>query len=729
MESTEEYEEELLYNFGDPCDSSDRSSGMTTPDTDQDFEVISPGKRYRLFLAGPAESIFDAGPAESIFDAGPLEPRFDGASSSRRPEDFACRFVKDGDLEISLQMAMRVLEQTGQEMGEIYGHEITTTAPEMTSKIGYVAMLKLIPELDHAMENVIEEEIAKVSRGPTVTSLQEQPLQEIGKVCGGAAVTSLHEQPLQEIGKVSGGAAVTLLHEQPPSERSKTSLQADLPLAMEDIQKWMQDREQKGEELDFNDLCRLYKIGSLNVFPGSEENNRAENKQPAEEEIVETHQAERASDGGIMHSLEDDICAPSAKDQKGHIGVPFISSNTVNEASNLDSSLSMKQISPSARKAEEQSTADSHGQAAIGSEKSEKAVSKELVEVRELPEGCMEHEEEKSTVTHPATPPGPSEKSIVRQEPERPSRRTKMEERFFFSIDNRFLCVCKECGVLHNTDKQEYTCRICSDESRNSSILNFTWLSHHDCILMNVTNKFVELDPGRAYQITTWPRLFKNDGAIFLRLPHGNILWDCVSFVDEIIVSKIAKVGGIAAIVLSCPEKMGACARLSYIFNRCPVYVHENDRRIYRRFKNLRRAKRIWTGDMIKLWDGVTIHCLGGHYPGSCILHFLYRGGVVFPSDTLKIVQGRRSVSVMKSYGNYIPASPRDVKKILDVMDSMDFEEIWGEQPGVEIIRQAKPMVISSLRRYILWSQHDEIVIPLSRREIIARGKRKTLET
>lgn len=55
----------------------------------------------------------------------------------------------------------------------------------------------------------------------------------------------------------------------------------------------------------------------------------------------------------------------------------------------------------------------------------------------------------------------------------------------------------------------------------------------------------------------------------------GNILWDCVSFVDEIIVSKIAKVGGIAAIVLSCPEKMGACARLSYIFNRCPVYVHE----------------------------------------------------------------------------------------------------------------------------------------------------------
>ncbi|OAE34896.1 hypothetical protein AXG93_1587s1270 [Marchantia polymorpha subsp. ruderalis] len=545
MESTEEYEEELLYNFGDPCDSSDRSSGMTTPDTDQDFEVISPGKRYRLFLAGPAESIFDAGPAESIFDAGPLEPRFDGASSSRRPEDFACRFVKDGDLEISLQMAMRVLEQTGQEMGEIYGHEITTTAPEMTSKIGYVAMLKLIPELDHAMENVIEEEIAKVSRGPTVTSLQEQPLQEIGKVCGGAAVTSLHEQPLQEIGKVSGGAAVTLLHEQPPSERSKTSLQADLPLAMEDIQKWMQDREQKGEELDFNDLCRLYKIGSLNVFPGSEENNRAENKQPAEEEIVETHQAERASDGGIMHSLEDDICAPSAKDQKGHIGVPFISSNTVNEASNLDSSLSMKQISPSARKAEEQSTADSHGQAAIGSEKSEKAVSKELVEVRELPESCMEHEEEKSTVTHPATPPGPSEKSIVRQEPERPSRRTKMEER---------------CDA-HNID-----------------------------IAM---------------------RCFAAD---------GNILWDC-------------------------------------------------------------------------------------------------------------IVQGRRSVSVMKSYGNYIPASPRDVKKILDVMDSMDFEEIWGEQPGVEIIRQAKPMVISSLRRYILWSQHDEIVIPLSRREIIARGKRKTLET
>ena len=91
-------------------------------------------------------------------------------------------------------------------------------------------------------------------------------------------------------------------------------------------------------------------------------------------------------------------------------------------------------------------------------------------------------------------------------------------------------------------------------------------------------NAFRRLEP-RLMGIGTFPAFAIGQRALLLRKPEGNILWDCVSFLDDATVTLvIRRWAGLRPSSASHPHFIASVVEWSHAFGSAPVYVHGMDR-------------------------------------------------------------------------------------------------------------------------------------------------------
>ena len=78
--------------------------------------------------------------------------------------------------------------------------------------------------------------------------------------------------------------------------------------------------------------------------------------------------------------------------------------------------------------------------------------------------------------------------------------------------------------------------------------------------------------------IGTSPTFGIGQRALLVRTPRGNVLWDCVSLIDDAIVEIINGLGGLNAIAISHPHYYTSMVDWSAAFGGIPVYLHAADR-------------------------------------------------------------------------------------------------------------------------------------------------------
>jgi glyoxylase-like metal-dependent hydrolase (beta-lactamase superfamily II) len=189
--------------------------------------------------------------------------------------------------------------------------------------------------------------------------------------------------------------------------------------------------------------------------------------------------------------------------------------------------------------------------------------------------------------------------------------------------------------------------------------------------------------------------------ALLVQTPDGNVLYDCVSYLDDGAVDAIRTLGGIQAICFSHPHFYDSMVTWSRAFDDAPIYVPSVDREFVMRPDG---AIRYWDGDPLELLPGVTLVRCGGHFPGSAVLHWAAGAegrGALLVGDTITVVPDRRFVSFMASYPNHIPLSATQVRRIVDAIQPYDFDRIYGGWWGRNILTDAKPAVSRSAGRYI----------------------------
>ena len=137
--------------------------------------------------------------------------------------------------------------------------------------------------------------------------------------------------------------------------------------------------------------------------------------------------------------------------------------------------------------------------------------------------------------------------------------------------------ICRTCGVQYAPNSQPpKRCPICEDERQYVGWKGQQWATLEDFLGEGRTNSLTELEPG-LLQLATSPSIAIGQRALIVRTGAGNVMWDCVSLVDDASLTALREIGGLSAIAISHPHFYASMATWSAAFDDCPIYIHAAD--------------------------------------------------------------------------------------------------------------------------------------------------------
>ncbi len=260
--------------------------------------------------------------------------------------------------------------------------------------------------------------------------------------------------------------------------------------------------------------------------------------------------------------------------------------------------------------------------------------------------------------------------------------------------------ICTTCGTQFPASQEPPShCPICEDERQYIGWDGQAWTTL-DALRADHHNVFKTIEPGLT-DIGTEPKFAIGQHAFFIQAPGGNVLWDCISLIDDPTVAVVKSLGGLAAIAISHPHFYSSMIEWSHALGGVPIYLHESNRKYV-----MRPDPTIvfWTGEAQSLGQGLTLIRCGGHFMGSTVLHWAAGAegrGVLLTADTINVVADRRYVSFMHSFPNLMPLPAVKVRGVAQAVEPFRFDRIYGGWPGSVVASDAQAAVTRSAERYI----------------------------
>ncbi|MFC4910120.1 MBL fold metallo-hydrolase [Actinomadura gamaensis] len=262
------------------------------------------------------------------------------------------------------------------------------------------------------------------------------------------------------------------------------------------------------------------------------------------------------------------------------------------------------------------------------------------------------------------------------------------------------LPICSTCGVQYGAARSD--CPICLDERQYVGWDGQQWTTLAGLQAEGRRGRIAEEGPG-VIGIGAEPAVSIGQRALLIRSASGNVLWDCVGYLDDDLGAEIEKLGGISAIAVSHPHFYGVMTEYGRAFD-APVHVHAADREWVGRPDPVIEY---WTGDTHRLAPGLTLINAGTHFAGGTVLHWSDDPdgrGALFSGDIFLVVMDRRWVSFMYSIPNFIPERPSTIRRALSLVEPLSFERIYGAFWGRVVTSDGAAAVRRSADRYLRFS-------------------------
>lgn len=260
--------------------------------------------------------------------------------------------------------------------------------------------------------------------------------------------------------------------------------------------------------------------------------------------------------------------------------------------------------------------------------------------------------------------------------------------------------ICATCGVQYaDTVLPPERCTICEDERQYVGWEGQKWTTLKE--LQATHRNRLDVEGPELISLVTEPTFAIGQRALHVRTPEGNVLWDCISLIDDRSVNAIQALGGVSAIAISHPHYYASMIEWTRALGDVPVYLHAADGEWV---MHPHPAIAFWRGDTHELAPGLTLIRCGGHFPGATALHWAGGAGgkgALLTGDVIQVGQDRKTVSFMYSYPNYIPLNAATVRRIVAAVEPFNFEQIYGAWFGQNILGSAKQAFNYSADRYI----------------------------
>lgn len=267
--------------------------------------------------------------------------------------------------------------------------------------------------------------------------------------------------------------------------------------------------------------------------------------------------------------------------------------------------------------------------------------------------------------------------------------------------------ICSTCGVEYGSDLPS-VCAICDDERQYVPAGGQAWTSLDELAGSGHTVEVSDVEPGML-ALRVSPAFAIDQRSLVVTTPEGSLLWDPIGYLDDAAVDAILSRGPVLGIAASHPHMFGAQVEWSRRLGGAPVLVNARDREWVQR-----------TGPEISFWEdsremapGLTLHRIGGHFPGSAVAHWeggAEGRGVLLVGDTIFPNPDRRTVGFLRSYPNRLPLSARVVRRMADDLARFRYDRVYGNVANV-IEDDAATAVADSAARHIAWvmGEHDDL--------------------
>ncbi|HTP19415.1 MAG TPA: hypothetical protein VMJ65_07420 [Solirubrobacteraceae bacterium] len=247
-------------------------------------------------------------------------------------------------------------------------------------------------------------------------------------------------------------------------------------------------------------------------------------------------------------------------------------------------------------------------------------------------------------------------------------------------------------------------CAICSDERQWVPADGQEWATLEELARAGRRVQMSELEPD-LFGVTVDPKVGIGQQMHLVRTAGGNLLWDPVGYLDDEAVSRVRELGTVAAIAASHPHMFGVQVEWSKALGGVDVLVSEADIDWVQRPDP---AIRTWSRRH-EVAPGLTLHQVGGHFPGSSFVHWTAGAGgkgVLLVSDTIHANPDRATVTFLRSYPNRIPLSPAVVERVTAAVMQLPFDRLY-DNFGRTIDAEAAAAVSRSADRYSRWVRGD----------------------
>lgn len=265
------------------------------------------------------------------------------------------------------------------------------------------------------------------------------------------------------------------------------------------------------------------------------------------------------------------------------------------------------------------------------------------------------------------------------------------------------LPICHTCGVQYGESLT--ISPICADERQYVGWGGQEWTTLAELRAAGYHGRIAEEGPG-VIGVGIEAAFAVGQRALVVRASSGNVLWDCIPYLDDEIVAELDAIGGISAIALSHPHFYGSMIEWSRALE-APIYIHAADRQWLPRPD---ASVILWEGDTHDLAPGMTLINAGLHFDGGTVLHWRDSDdgkGALMTGDIIQVSMDRRWASFMYSFPNHIPERPGRLRRAVEMLDAYHFDRVYAAFWGRVIKTDAQGALRRSVERYLKFALDD----------------------
>src|SRR5919112_756696 len=178
---------------------------------------------------------------------------------------------------------------------------------------------------------------------------------------------------------------------------------------------------------------------------------------------------------------------------------------------------------------------------------------------------------------------------------------------------DRFVCVTCGTQFAERADPPP-ECPICTDPRQYVPPDGQQWTTLAE---MQRDHENAIKAEGELVGIGTEPKFAIDQRALLVPYGGSNLLWDCITLLDDATAAEVERRGGLRAIAISHPHYYSCMVEWAHRFD-CPIHLHAADAEWVMRPDS---AVQHWDGEVKELGEGLTLVRGGGPLPGGTILH------------------------------------------------------------------------------------------------------------